>query len=156
MTATRRNWVVAICVTALLLATGFAVAASHLAKRIEPQARQEAIRYLSQRFDADVQLEERHIRLPKTSLLHLLLTRGRGISARVEGQNLSVRLRKPATAPLFVISQFSGDVRLDSLLHPPVVVSQISIDEMRIQVPLRSNPPPSRPLRERSDLTFRA
>lgn len=141
MTARRRNWVVAIFVTALLLATGLAVAASHLAKRLEPQARQEAIRYLSQRFDADVQLEGLHIRLPRTSPLHLLLTRGRGISARVEGQNLSVRLHKPATAPLFVIRKFSGEVSLESLLHPPVVVSQISIEGMGIHVPPRSNPP---------------
>jgi hypothetical protein len=116
---------------------------SVLAARIEPYARQEAIRCLSQRFDSDVQLQALYMRLPGTSPLRLILTRGRGISAR-EGQGLSMRLKgRPDFAPLFMIRQFRCDVNLESLLHPPVVVSRILWDGMEIQIPPRRERPPS-------------
>lgn len=139
MTARRRNWIVAIGLGAILLAAGLTIAASLLAARIEPYARQTAIRYLSQRFDSGVQLQALHLRLPRTSALRLLLTRGRGISARIEGQGLSLRLRgRPDSVPLFVIQKFRCDLSLESLLHPPVVVSQIFVDGMTIQIPPHS------------------
>ena len=78
MTSRKRNWIVGLGLAALTIAAGLAIAASLLAARIEPYARQEVIRYLSQRFDSEVRLEALHIRLPETSLLRLILTRGRG------------------------------------------------------------------------------
>jgi hypothetical protein len=117
-----------------------------LAARIEPYARQEAIRYLSQRFASDVQLDALHVRLPKTSPVRLFLTRGRGILARVEGEGLSMRLKgRAGSAPLFVIQKFRCDVNLESLLHPPVVVSQVFVDGMEIRIPPRSERPPVPP-----------
>ncbi len=146
MSARKRNWIVAIGIVVILTAVGLAIAASVLAARIEPYARQQAIRYLSQRFDSDVQLQALHVRLPKTSPLRLFLTRGRGVSARMEGQGLSLRLKgRPDTVPLFTIRNFSCDVDLESLLHPPVVVSQIFVDGMEIQIPPRGERPSSSP-----------
>lgn len=142
MTARKRNWIVAVGLGAMLVAAGLTIAASVLAARIEPYARQTVIRYLSRRFDSDVQLQELHLRLPGTSPLRLLLTCGRGISARIDGQGLSMRLKgRPDSVPLFVIQKFRCDVNLDSLLHPPVVVSQVFVDGMKIQIP----PPGERP-----------
>jgi len=142
MRARKRNWIVAIGLVAMLVAAGLAIAASVLAARIEPYARQAAIRYLSQRFDSDVQLQALHIRLPATSLLRLVLTRDRGTSARIEGQGLSMRLKgRPDSVPLFMIREFRCDVNPESLLHPPVVVSLVFVDGMEIQVPPRSERP---------------
>jgi hypothetical protein len=146
MTAGKRNWIVATGLLVILLAAGLAIAASVLAARIEPYARQQAIRYLSQRFDSDVELQALHIHLPKTSPLRLLLTRGRGVSARIEGHGLSMRLKdRPDSVPLFAIQNFSCDVNLESLLHPPVVVSEVFVDGMEIQIPPRGDRPDPRP-----------
>ena len=142
MTTTRRNWIITIAVAAGVVIAALVIAGSVLTKRIEPYARQVAVQYLSQRFDADVQLEALHIRIPKMSPLHLMLTRGRGISARVEGENLLLRLhRRPGAAPLFEIRNFRGDVELSSLLKPPAMVSEILVEGMKIQVPPRSDQP---------------
>jgi hypothetical protein len=138
MTTRKRNWIVAAGVVAVLAAAGLAIATSVLAARIEPYARQEAIRYLSQRFNSDVSLESLRIRLPEASPLRLVLGRGRGIWARIEGQGLSMRLKgRPGSAPLFVIQHFRCNVDLESLLHPPVIVSQVFVDGMEIQIPPR-------------------
>jgi hypothetical protein len=146
MTARKRRWIIAIGLTATLTAAGLAIAASVMAARIEPYARQTAIRYLSQRFDSDVQLQVLHIRLPETSFLRLVLTQGRGISARIEGQDLSVRQKgRPDSVLLFAIRKFHCDVNLESLFHPPVVVSQVFAEGMEIQIPPRREHPPSSP-----------
>ena len=145
MTAKKRNWIVALGLVAILFAAGVVIAASVLASRIEPYARQEAVRYLSQRFDSDVQLQQLHIRLPKTSSLRLLLTGGKGVSAHIEGQGLTMRWKdRPASAPLFSIQNFDCIVSVESVLHPPVIVSQIFVDGMEIQVPPRNDPAPQR------------
>ncbi len=96
MTARKRNWIVGISLFAVVAAAGLAIAASIAASRIEPYARQAAIHYLSQRFASDVDLRALRVRLPQASLLRLLLTRGRGISARIEGEGLSMKLEEPA------------------------------------------------------------
>jgi len=143
MTARKRHWILAVGLLAVLLAVGLAIAASVLARRVEPYARQAAIRYLSQRFASDVELRSLRIRLPETSLLHLVLTRGRGISARIEGEGLSLRLKdRPGSVPLFAIRKFRCDVDLQSLLQPPVTVTQVWVTGMEIQVPPRSERTP--------------
>ena len=143
MTARKRHWILAVGLLAVLLAVGLAIAASVLARRVEPYARQAAIRYLSQRFASDVELRSLGIRLPETSLLHLVLTRGRGISARIEGEGLSLRLKdRPGSVPLFAIRKFRCDVDLQSLLQPPVTVTQVWVTGMEIQVPPRAERTP--------------
>jgi hypothetical protein len=142
MTATRRSWILAIVLATVLIVGALTLTATLLSGRIEPYARQAAIAYLSQRFDADVDLRALDIRLPETSLFRLILTRGRGISARLEGQGLSMRLKsRPDSPPLFFTRKFHCNLNVDSLLHPPVVVSQIFVDGMEIQIPPRGERP---------------
>jgi hypothetical protein len=147
VTPRKRNWIVGIGLFLVVAVAGLAVAASIAASRIEPYARQAAIRYLSRRFDCDVELHALRVRLPQTSLLRLILTRGRGISARIEGDGLSMRLKsQPAAAPLFAIRSFHCEAGVDSILHPPIYVSQIFVDGMEIQIPPRGErpqPPPA-------------
>jgi hypothetical protein len=135
---------IAIGVAAVAVVAGLVIAARILAGRIEPYARQVAIQYLSERFDSEVQLESLHLKLPNTSPLRLILTRGRGVSARVEGRGLTMRLKgRPGSTPLFVIQKFSCDVGVESLLRPPVIVSEVAVDGMEIQVPARHPAEPS-------------
>ncbi len=142
MTARRRNWIAAIALAVVLAAAALTLTAYQLSQRIAPYARQAAVSYLSQRFDADVELRSLDIRLPETSLFQLILTRGRGIAARLEGQDLSLRMKdRPDSAPLFLIRKFRCTFQVDSLLHPPVVVSGIFVDGMAIQIPPRGQQP---------------
>jgi hypothetical protein len=135
MTPETRSWLVTIGAAGGVLAASLAIAGAVLAARLEPDARDAAIRYLSQRFDGDVQLQALHLRLPQSSLFRLILARGRGISGRVEGEGL--RLQRKAGL-LFSIQKFHCDVNIESLLHPPVVVSEILVDGMEIQIPPRN------------------
>lgn len=138
MTARKRNWIIAGALAVVLAIVALVVAASMVAGRIEPYTRQAAIRYLSQRFDSDVQLRTLHIKLPKTSLLHRVLLGDRGITARIEGQDLVLRLKnRPEPVPLFTIREFHCEVDLATLLHPPIVVTQVFVDGMQIHVPPR-------------------
>ncbi|MGA2117824.1 MAG: AsmA-like C-terminal region-containing protein [Bryobacteraceae bacterium] len=135
MTAGKRNWIIAIGLAAILIAGGLAVSASRLSGRIEPYARQAAIGYLSQRFASDVELQALHLRVPGISPLRLILTRGRGVSVRVEGQGLRMWLKgRPGALPLFAIRKFQCEVDLESLLHPPVAVREVSVDGMEIDI----------------------
>ena len=138
----RRKWILAFGILAILIIAGLVVAGAVLSRRIEPYARQETIQYLSRRFDSDVALQVLHLRFPTTSPLRLLFTLGRGGSARLEGEGLSLRLKdRLDLAPLFVIQRFRCDVNLDSLLHPPAIVSHIVVDGMEIQIPPRAARP---------------
>jgi AsmA-like C-terminal region len=139
MTPERRSWLVTIAVAAGVLAGSLAIGAAVLSARLEPDAREAAIRYLSQRFDSDVQLRALHLRLTETSLLRLILARGRGLSGRIEGEGLSLRMKGQVGAgPLLSIQKFRGDVNVESLLHPPVVVSEILVDGMELEIPPRN------------------
>jgi hypothetical protein len=139
MTRSGKSWLVTILVAVGVLAGSLAIASAEMAARLEPDARDAAIRYLSQRFDCDVQLRALHLRLPESSLFHLIVARGRGISGRAEGEGLALyRKGLRGSGPLFSIQKFHFDLNMDSLLHPPLVVSEIFVDGMEIQVPPRN------------------
>ncbi len=58
----------------VLIATIAAIImASILAKRFEPALRDQAIRYLRERFHGDVELAALHVTLPKLSTMQVLL-----------------------------------------------------------------------------------
>ena len=142
----KRKWILALGVCAALFIGGLIVAARIAAGRIEPYARETAIRYLSERFDCDVDLQKLRVRLPQTSLWRVLLTRGKGSTVHIEGEGLSMRLRAhEARVSLFSIRNFSADVDLGSLWRPPVYVSRVVVDGMNIQVPPRAHGGPPHP-----------
>src|ERR1044072_1535575 len=91
MTARRRNWILALGLCALLTVVGLFIAGRVLGQRFEPYIRQQAIEYLSKRFDSEVRIEALHIRIPNVSPVSLLLRRGRGGKATVACDGLSLR-----------------------------------------------------------------
>lgn len=136
MTIRKRNWLLVAGLAGGFTAGGLTVAAFVLSGRIEPYARDQAVRYLSQRFDSDVQLQTFHLHVPKVSPVHLLLTRHWGASARIEGEGLSLRKKESVSAaPLFVIRKFEADLDMDSLFRSPIQVSHISVEGMEIKIP---------------------
>jgi hypothetical protein len=142
VTTRKRNWLLAIGVAGLAVTVGMVMAASALRDRIDPYARQQVMQYLSRRFNSDVELRALHIRIPRTSMLRLLLTRGRGAMVTIEGEGLALRSKRRqdiavarSAAPLFAIQRFACEINLDELFKTPKLVTHVSLDGMDIQIP---------------------
>src|SRR5215831_3486582 len=98
-----------------MLGAASVIAARIFSRRFEPYLREQAVEYLRRRFASEVELRALHVRLPRTSPVHLLMTRG-GHLTRVDGEGLTVRLRgRPELPPVFVIRKFSFDIDLGKL-----------------------------------------
>jgi hypothetical protein len=115
------------------------IAARILSRRFEPYVREQAVAYLRERFDSDVDLRSLHVQLPRTSPLRLLRTRGRGGVARVDGEGLTMRLRgRSGQPPLFSIRRFSFQFDIGKLFDPTRTVNLVVLDGMEIHLPPRS------------------
>src|SRR2546428_12071669 len=112
----KRNWLISISLILAFGVTALVVAAHRLARQIDPYIREQAILYLQRRFDSEVELASLRISVPNFSHVKLLLNRGRGVRARVEGEGVSLRHKgRRDVPPLFVMKRFVCDVDLDSL-----------------------------------------
>ena len=121
-------------------ATGSAVLALFIAgyvmsRRLEPFIKEQAILYLSERFECDVQLAALRIKLPKMSPVKTMLTHGRGVMARVEGEGISMRYKDADLPRLFAIRKFTFDVDLGGLLDDVKVINWVHLDGMEINIP---------------------
>ena len=120
----------------VVVAGGLFLAAFILARRAEPYIREQAIQYLRERFDSDVELARLQVHIPPASPLRLLFTGGRGTLARVEGTDLVLRQHgRSDVPPLFTIKHFSFKVDLGALLDTPKTVNQVTLDGLEIQIP---------------------
>src|SRR5215813_1367714 len=118
------------------------VVASRLAKRFEPYIREQAILYLRQRFDSEVELTALRVQMPQTSPLRLLLNRGRGAVARVEGEGLLLRHKgRKDVPPMFAMKEFSFEVDLGTLFETPKIVRLVTLDGMEINIPPKGQRP---------------
>src|SRR5262245_50103055 len=136
MSKRKKHVLIGLVVLGLLGFVLMLVVASILSKRFEPYIREQAILYLTRRFDSQVELAALRVRLPRSSPLHLLWTRGRGGIARVEGAGLSLRHKgRRDLPPMLVMNKFSFDVELGSLFSPRKIVPVVKLDGMEINVP---------------------
>jgi hypothetical protein len=136
ITKRKRRWIIGISAGLVLSFIGLVVAASVLSKRFEPFIRDQALAYMRDRFDADVELAALRIHMPKASPLTVLLNRGRGSSARVEAEGISMRYRgAPEMPPLFKMKKIGFHVDLGTLLDESKTIKLITIDGMEINVP---------------------
>ena len=142
MTARRRKWLVATTLVVAVATGGLFVAASILAKRIEPYIREQVIQYLRKRFDSEVELARLQVHVPPAVPLRLLLRGGRRTLAQVEGTDLSLRHHgRRDLPPMFALERFSFEVDLGALLDTPKTVNQVTLDGMDIQIPPKGERP---------------
>ena len=133
----RTKWLIGIGIGAVILVAGTFIAGMLLVRRFQPDLRREAIAYLSDRFDSDVTLGALHVRMTSKSPWRALLTKGRGMMAQVEGDDVSLR-RKNSPAdlpPLIRIGKFTFDVDLGTVLHGQKKIQAVSLDHMEINIP---------------------
>jgi len=133
----QKRWIYGISGATALALAGVFIAASMLSHRVEPLIRDEAMRYLSERFNSDVKIRELRIKMPKMSPLNILIKRGRGVTAGVQGEGILMRYKDtPQDLPeLFSIDRFSLTVDIGSLSEETTIVDLVELDGMRINVP---------------------
>ena len=138
----KRKWLIRIAVATILGIVALFVTASILARRFEPYIREQAIEYLRKRFDSDVELAALRVHLPKTSPLRLLLTKGRGALARVEGEGISLRHKgRRDVPPMFAMKKFRFEVDLGTLFDSPKTVQSVLLEGMEISIPPKGERP---------------
>jgi AsmA-like protein len=141
-----RLWVIAAGLAVLILGAAGVIAARILSRRFEPYVREQAIEYLEKRFASKVELRALHVRLPQTSALRLLLTRGRGVITRVDGEGLTMRLRgRPELPPIFAIRKFAFEIDPGKLFDVTRTVPLVVLEGMEINVPPRGEQAAKRP-----------
>jgi len=145
MTKRKRNWLIAIGLMIGVVVVGvtvLVVSAHRLAQRIDPYIREQAILYLQRRFESEVEVASLRIRLPHFSHMKLLLNRGRGIQARVEGEGVSLRHKgRHDVPPMFVMKKFTCDLDLSTLFDKPKTVPSVTIEGMEINIPPKGERP---------------
>jgi hypothetical protein len=142
MTVRRKRWLLGLGAAALLGITGLVIAARILARRFEPYIHAQAIQYLSKRFDSDVQLQALHIQMPKMSTLRVLLLRGHGAVAEVDGEGLSLRYHgRRDLPPILRIQKLSFSVDLGTLFETPKKVPLVTMDGVEIHIPPKDQRP---------------
>lgn len=142
MLSTRKKWLIGAAVVAAAGITGVFVAASVLAKRFEPYIRQQAIDYLSKRFDSEVEVGSLKVNIPRIPLLQLASNRGRGTVAQVVGENIVLRHRgRRDIPPMFAMKKFHFNVDLGRVFDPLKKVALVQIDSMEIHVPPKGERP---------------
>jgi hypothetical protein len=142
MSSRRRRWLIVTGVCLLAVVAVLVVTARMLAARFQPYVREQAIEYLENRFDSDVELADLRVSLPNTSLFQLVATRGRGVHARVEGEGIVLRhLGRRDIPPMFAMKRFNFEVDLGTLFEDTKVVSLVTLEGMEITIPPKGERP---------------
>ena len=93
----RMRWLIAIPIALAIFFTAVFIAARSLRARLEPMVREQAIRYLHDRFEADVQLAGIQIHLPRLSNFGLVFHRQTSAIVEVDARRTFYRTwRRPA------------------------------------------------------------
>ena len=110
------------------------IAGRALRGRLEPMVKEQAIRYLQDRFHADVQLASLDIHLPRLSTIGLVFQKQRGAIVQVDVGGLT--MTRPGTQePLFSIEKLHFTVDVASILEARKTVDAVSLQGVRITVP---------------------
>jgi len=128
-------------VTGFTLLTLFLVG-REMAKRFEPYIREQAIHYLQDRFDSKAEIGALRISMPKLPPFRVLLRKGRGAIARVEGENIVLRHKgRHDIAPMFRMKHMAFEVDLGLVFDSPKHVGLVLIDGMEINIPPKGQRP---------------
>jgi AsmA-like C-terminal region len=136
LSSRKKRWIYGISGVVALAIVALFIAASVLSRRFEPFIREQAIRYMSERFNSDVQIASLRIKMPKMSPLNVLLRRGRGATAGVQGEGITMRYKNTPDLPeLFSIDKFKLEVDLGTLFEDTKIVQLVQLEGMKINIP---------------------
>jgi hypothetical protein len=113
----------------------------YLSAHFEPYIREQAIQYLKQRFESEVELAGLHVSVPSGAAFHLA-TRGKVALARLEGDGLVLRHKgRTDVPPMFQLRHFSATVDLQTLFTADKIVPLVTLDGMEINIPPKEERP---------------
>jgi hypothetical protein len=142
MTRRKKGWLIGIAAALLIFGVAVWIAVSVISKRFEPLIREQAIRYLRERFQSDVELAALRVHWPKMSALNILRTHGRGYKVVVEGEGLALRFGGVRDMPpLFAIRKVQFLVDLGTLSEERKTVEDVWIEGMQITIPPKGERP---------------
>lgn len=151
-------WLAATIGSLYVAATVLVIAGLRIVKHFEPQIKDQAIQYLRNRFDSDVEMGEFHITVPALSPIQALWTKGRGTLAQVDGHDFVLRHKgRTDIPPLFTVSRMRFEADLGVLFDDPRSISRVTLSGMEITIPPKGERPrfgkddPSRPVSEQED-----
>jgi hypothetical protein len=142
VTTRKKYWLAGIATFFVLAIVGAFVAASTISKRFEPMIREQAIRYLQQRFHSEVEIAALRINPPKMSVVQILLRHGRGAMVGVEGEGVSMRFGGMRDLPpLFKIKKLFFIMDLGVLTESRKTVEFVSLEGVEINIPPKGDRP---------------
>jgi hypothetical protein len=142
VTQRKKKWLVGIAATAAIVLLVLFIAGRAMAKRFDPYIREQAVNYLEEHFDSEVELGELHVSMPNLSPLKVIFNRGKGAMARVEAANVLLRHKgRRDIAPMFVMKRFRFDVDLSTVFDSPRRVQLVTIEGMEISIPPKGERP---------------
>lgn len=140
-----RKWLIAFAAVIVVIAIGISLlllSVNKLVATFEPKIKEQAIQYLQERFNTDVEIAALHVSLPSTSSLQLWLNKGKGSIAGVDGEGIVLRRRGQTDGPpLFAMKRFSFNVDLGTVLGPTKRIPLITLHGMEINVPPKGDRP---------------
>jgi uncharacterized protein involved in outer membrane biogenesis len=138
----KKKWLIGTAVATLLGFVVLVTIGSILARRFEPYVREQAIEYLRKRFDSEVEMGQLRVHLGKTSPLRLLMTKGRGTLARVDGEGILLRHNgRRDVPPMFRVARFRFEVDLGTLFDSRKTIPKVLLEQMEINIPPKGERP---------------
>lgn len=142
MTRRKRKWLIGIGGIVVTVLIALSVAGYVLTNRFEPYIRKQAISYLQNRFDSEVELAALRVRIPRLAPLQVFFKGGSGVLAGVEGDGVLLRHKgRRDLPPMFSMKEFNFEVDLGTLFNEMKIVHLVTIDGMEVNVPPKGERP---------------
>ena len=136
-----KKWLTGVGIAASILAIAAGAGLMYLSARFQPYIREQAIQYLQERFDSQVELAGISVSVPGGAAFHLA-TRGKIALARLEGDGLVMRHKgRTDVPPMFQLRHFSAMVDLQTLFTAAKEVPLVTLDGMEINIPPKEERP---------------
>lgn len=114
----------------------------YLSRRFEPFVRERTAAYLRQRFASELTWSGFHIYLPMKSPLRVLLAAGRGAVLIAEADDIVLRYQgRNDIPPLLKMHKLHFEADLRSLLHRPVAVKLVRLEDLELNIPPKGERP---------------
>jgi len=136
-----KKWLIRLGITLAILGAALTITLIYIGRHFEPYIREQAIQYLKDRFDSDVELTHITVSVPSGSAMKLL-TKGKLALATAEGDGLVMRHKgRRDVPPMFVLRHFSATVDLQTLFTAAKVVPLVILDGMEMNIPPKGERP---------------